>query len=184
MSARPRRRIDTQRPERVLEGVLETIAAHGIEGLTHRRVAEAAGVPLAATTYYFATLEEMLEAALRVAIERDLAAVRQGFADATPSEVPDLLVGYVNDALADDRERVTVIAELYIAALRRPSLRDLVVQWEETWAELLAPTFGPAASTVSVTIGGTIIRELVFGDSEGGAGLALVLKSLARQPAN
>ncbi|HEY7621929.1 MAG TPA: hypothetical protein VH834_19295 [Solirubrobacteraceae bacterium] len=179
MERKPRRRIDPRRREHILEGVLEAIAVHGVEGLTHRRVADAAKVPLAATTYYFTTLEEMLEAALLAETERDIAAVRAVFADAAPADVPALLLSYVDNALRQDRQRLVVIAELYVAALRRPVLRDLVKAWEQAWTELLTPAYGVAAGTVSTSIGGVLVRALVLDeDSEATLGLAVLLQSL------
>jgi DNA-binding transcriptional regulator YbjK len=181
MEAKARRRIDPRRRERILDGVLQAIAVHGVEGLTHRRVADAAKVPVAATTYYFTTLEEMLEAALRAATERDIAMLRVAFADAALTDVPALLLGYVQTALREDRARLVVLAELYVAALRRPVLRDLVKTWEQTWAELLMPAYGAAAGTVSTSIGGVLIRALVLDeDHEATAGLSILLESLRR----
>src|SRR5215813_1132900 len=58
--------------EKLIEGVLAVIAEHGVEGLTHRRVGDAAGVPLGATTYYFASREDMLAAGMTTLEERDL----------------------------------------------------------------------------------------------------------------
>jgi len=149
---------------RVLAGVLRVIATRGVEGLTHRMVAEAAGVSLSTTTYYFATLEDMLVAAMRAEMDLDVAAVRERFAVATPREIPELLIGYVVNALRSDTESATVFAELYVAALRRDSLRDLVDEWERLWDELLQPLVGDAAQAVSAAIGGIVTRGLVLQD--------------------
>ncbi len=46
------------------------IGRDGIAGLSHRGVAAEADVPLGSLTYHFATLEELLVAALRQAGER------------------------------------------------------------------------------------------------------------------
>ena len=47
-------------PEAILEAALRVIAERGVEAVTHRAVADAAGVPLSATTYYFESLDELL----------------------------------------------------------------------------------------------------------------------------
>src|SRR5882757_8396515 len=64
-----RRRDPERRIEEITEATERVIAARGIEGLTHRAVAEEAGVPLGATTYHFATKDDLIQAALQQAYE-------------------------------------------------------------------------------------------------------------------
>ena len=42
----------------------ELLCHAGFEAVTHRAVAERAGLPLASTTYYFSSLEELIETAV------------------------------------------------------------------------------------------------------------------------
>src|SRR3954447_23533090 len=44
----------------LLEAALDVIGREGIDALSHRRVAEVAGVPLGSTTYDFTSREDML----------------------------------------------------------------------------------------------------------------------------
>jgi AcrR family transcriptional regulator len=60
---------DAQR-EAVLVATLRTIAAHGAEGATVRRIAAAAGVSTGFITHYFRDKEEVLGEALRLSNER------------------------------------------------------------------------------------------------------------------
>ena len=55
------------RREALLEAVLQLVADVGADAVTHRRVAEVAGLPLASTTYWFASKEHLLTAALELA---------------------------------------------------------------------------------------------------------------------
>ncbi len=64
-----------QRKQAILQGVLRVVAEGGIDAVTHRRVAEEAGVPLASTTYYFGSRNEMLLAAFRRYIEMSVGVV-------------------------------------------------------------------------------------------------------------
>ena len=62
----PRTRAE-QRAERrraIIDAALRIIASRGLPAVTHRTVARQAGVPLAATTYYFASKNEILSEAL------------------------------------------------------------------------------------------------------------------------
>src|SRR5947209_20177253 len=61
------------RREALLEAVLRIVAEVGPDAVTHRRVAEMAGLPLASTTYWFDSKEHLLTAALELAAERDTA---------------------------------------------------------------------------------------------------------------
>src|SRR6185312_15343969 len=74
--ARPR-----PRREHLLEVTIELVAREGIDAVTHRRVAELAGVPLGSTTYYFASREEMLVEALKTFGRQEIAALQARLAE-------------------------------------------------------------------------------------------------------
>ena len=61
------------RREALLEAVLAIVADVGPDAVTHRRVAEQAQLPLASTTYWFDSKEDLLTAALELAARRDVA---------------------------------------------------------------------------------------------------------------
>src|SRR6202012_2778663 len=69
-STRPR---GAARREALLEATLQVVADTGADAVTHRRVAEVAQLPLASTTYYFDSKEQLLTAARDLAAGRDLA---------------------------------------------------------------------------------------------------------------
>ncbi|NEE37598.1 TetR family transcriptional regulator, partial [Streptomyces sp. SID7982] len=70
------RRYDPERRTRIIDAALTVIAADGIAGLSHRTVAAEADVPLGSTTYHFASLDELLVAALRRCNENFVQALR------------------------------------------------------------------------------------------------------------
>ena len=51
--------------QRIHEGAVGVLAKGGVSGLTHRAVAAAAGVSLAATTYHFESKTELIASASR-----------------------------------------------------------------------------------------------------------------------
>lgn len=98
----------------------------GFEAVRHRAVAERAGLPLASTTYYFSSLEELIENAveyLGVAEVADLRTRvkalprRRRGADAAADVLVDLL------AADPTREQLISRYERYIACARHPGLR-------------------------------------------------------------
>lgn len=66
---RPRRKVvrasGIERRQKIIEGTLRVIIREGIRAVRHRAVAKEAGVPLAATTYYFQDLHELLAETFR-----------------------------------------------------------------------------------------------------------------------
>ena len=99
----------------------------GFDAIRHRAVAERAGLPLASTTYYFDSLDELIEAAVEHAGRAELVAGRERLArlhDGEPVDVIefalDLLVGN------PDSQAVILRYERLVGTSRRPYLRPLM----------------------------------------------------------
>lgn len=178
MSETTAQRRQSKRRERVLGGALDAIAVHGVEGLTHRRVAEAAGVSVSATTYHFATLEDLLEAAIRDAVERNMAQLRERFAGQTAADAARAVGDYIVESARTDRRDIIVASELYVAALRRDHLRDLAAAWDQAWIDLLTPLVGDAAEAVTAAIGGLLMRAALYADRRDPEELAATIRVL------
>ena len=98
--ARPR---GAARRDALLDAVLRVIAEVGVDAVTHRRVAEVAGLPLASTTYWFESKEHLLTAALERAADRDIARLRALLGE-TPEHAPDPLGLAVGAVLGPSEE--------------------------------------------------------------------------------
>ena len=57
------RRFDPERRTRIITAALELIAAEGVAGISHRKIAAHADVPLGSMTYHFANMDELLREA-------------------------------------------------------------------------------------------------------------------------
>ncbi|MFD7236281.1 TetR/AcrR family transcriptional regulator [Streptomyces syringium] len=148
---RPRRprRHDPGRRERIAEVAEELIAERGLEGLTHRAIAERADVSLSSTTYHFADREALIQAALERAADRFTAYVHQWARDHaadTPDELAEALADGVMECLGEGRTRAVVEFELYIAALRRPALREAAARLARESVEAMTPVVGPVGA--------------------------------------
>ncbi|KKF02842.1 TetR/AcrR family transcriptional regulator [Mycolicibacterium obuense] len=115
----------------LVSAAADLLCEGGFDAVRHRAVARRAGLPLASTTYYFSSLDDLIAHAVeyvgvietqdlqnRVA---ELSRRRRG-PESTADILVDLLVG-------DSRERVTeqLISryERLIACARQPNLRDI-----------------------------------------------------------
>jgi DNA-binding transcriptional regulator YbjK len=129
------------RREAILRATLELIAAHGADGVTHRAVAAAAGVPLSATTYWFSSRDELLEETLRYAARAEIERFERLVLELAGRE---LSVGEWAQALASalagevdaHRDRHLALFELALEAGRRPALRPEAEQVRATQLRL------------------------------------------------
>lgn len=152
---------DPHRRQRILDAARALIPAHGIAGLTHRLVAAEAGVPVGSTTYYFADLADLTEAALADTAAATREALREWSAALDGSnDLPATLAALTADYLARPEQLLTV-NELYLAAARLPELRPLARVWFDGLVDILTPHTGPvAARAVAIYLDGALLHAL------------------------
>ena len=101
----------------------------GFEAIRHRAVAERAGLPLASTTYYFDSLDELIEAAVEFNGRGELADGRARLARMLAGEPTDV-IEFALDLLVSDSDSQAVMLryERLVGTGRRPYLRPLMRQ--------------------------------------------------------
>lgn len=160
------RRHDPERRRRIIDAAIRVVGRRGIAGLSHRTVAAEAQVPLGSTTYHFASLDELLVAALRQANEGFAAAVRDSAALADPRSDPaGELARLLGEWLGGERSGVELEYELYLAALRRPALRPVVAEWTEGVTEALARRSDPVTARALVAFMDGICLQVLLTDT-------------------
>ena len=116
----------------LVSAAADLLCEGGFDAVRHRAVARRAGLPLASTTYYFSSLEDLVERAVEYAGVREVELLstrvaalsrRKRGAESTADILVDLLVGdgpgtRVSEQLISRYER-------YIACARQPALRDV-----------------------------------------------------------
>lgn len=112
----------------LLTATLRVVERDGVAGVSHRTVAAEAGVSLASTTYHFATLDELMVAALTWASE-DLTAELQERVNELGARPADELARLIEHCLVYRRGRTLAAYELYLLAARRPALREAAAAW-------------------------------------------------------
>lgn len=126
-----RRAKGERRRRALLEATLRVVAGGGTTGVTQRAVAAEAGVPPSAVLYYFASVDELLVAALTAVNDRhvDRLGAVAGLAD---------LVAMVGEWAVQDRMAAVAEYELLLLAARRDDLRDELHRWDRALAEVAA----------------------------------------------
>lgn len=166
----------------------------GFEAVRHRAVAERAGLPLASTTYYFDSLDDLVMAVVeqhsRDELDRgrgkleELATRHRGI-DAVVELVLDLLLGPAQDTSEADAESVLLRYERLVATGRRPYLRPLMTGLGAELRELMGEIFARSGKPVSAEeierlialVDGTVVNALIEVDPEPRAAAARMLRA-------
>ena len=158
----------------------ELVAEQGIAAVSHRAVAERAGLPLAATTYYFASLAELVEAAVVVAADGWLSAARAVVAglppvldedEAVARAVVMVVSGSSGGAESLDGGGLAVLYDRYLEAGRHRHLQPAVTAYNERLDDLLdevlvlggLPVHPGTARALLALVDGAILRALAEG---------------------
>jgi TetR/AcrR family transcriptional regulator, regulator of biofilm formation and stress response len=124
-----------RRREAILRAALGLISKRGIDAVSHRAVAEEARVPLASTTYYFESLDELLEGALRLFVDEEAGRLSALAESLDGRELPAREVARLFRAELDPD---VAQFELYVEAARRPRLREVARRSIEMYATVAA----------------------------------------------
>lgn len=164
----------------ILRAAAEIIVTRGPGALTHRAVASQAGVALGSTTQYFASIDELREAAF-VVLAEEVDASLASFAPhlptmlADPAGVIDEVLNYLNDARA-----VSADIALLSSATTEPRLLELALRWTDKLIDMLAAHIGhDRAEAVATYIDGATIQAGLRPESITRENVTLALTSLA-----
>lgn len=136
-----------RRRRQIIVAAAELIVEQGPTGITHRKIADRARIPLGSTTQYFETLDDIRSAAMQHLAEKidgDIAALRAAIESHGPSAA-----AFADMYLPQLRDRRTVRAEtaLICAAVTNRDLRVYSQQWFEGLVEALEPHIGRERAT-------------------------------------
>ena len=128
--------------EDILRAALRLIGARGIGATTHRAIAEAAGVPAGTPTYYFGTLDRLLNEALLMFSREETARLHELAAAVEELDDPDdeLLADLFSRAVADTHvgQPTLVLAqfELYLEAARSEEIHAAAASCIDAYRKL------------------------------------------------
>lgn len=145
-----RRARGERRRAEIITAALAVVTREGAGGLTHRTVAREAGITTSLTTYYFATLDDLMVAALTSVADVYTARVR-GILDGGGDPLTGL-AELIAETAGPGRDRALAERELATLAARRPALRPVARRWREDVAALGARlTDDPCSVTALVS---------------------------------
>ncbi|WP_320669833.1 TetR/AcrR family transcriptional regulator [Patulibacter defluvii] len=170
-----RRRRGLQRRRELLDAALVVLERDGAAGLTHRRIATEAGVPLASASYHFDSIDDLIVSTMLHASEqlRTAARVAAGGADPDVDTLARLLV----EDLRRHRELIVAEYELYLLAARRPALRAAARAWLEAVVVPLIPDADPVQRQLVLAVAdGLCLQALMADEPPTAAGFAAVFR--------
>lgn len=187
-----------RRRDELIAAAAALLGSGGFDAVRHRAVAEKAGLPLASTTYYFSSLEELITAAVELHGREGLAEGRARLA-ALPGGTPDEaeLVELFLDQLLGVASRdggldvVLLRYEQLVGSGRRPYLAPLMramrVEFDALLGEILDRAGHrrdeAALCDLVAVIDGSVISALIEADPDPRAvARAVLLRHLHGQP--
>ncbi|MFE2944190.1 TetR/AcrR family transcriptional regulator [Streptomyces sp. NPDC059255] len=135
---------DPRRRERILAAALDHIAEEGVAGVSHRKIAARAAVPLGSMTYHFGGMDELLREAFTRFADRVVAVFEEhlGRAD-SPEQAREAVTDLVHTLSEGPRRDLVLTQELYTLAARRPEYQELTQAWMGRSRQLLERHFDP-----------------------------------------
>jgi len=169
----------------------ELLHSGGFDAVRHRAVAEKAGLPLASTTYYFASLDDLVVAAVEHTSRQELAEGRAQLAAVPGALDREQLVELLLDQLLGPESRVGGLDavllrfERLVGAGRRPYLaplmRALRVELDALLTDVLARAGHPVDPAelrrLIALVDGTVISALIEADPDPRAAAREVLQT-------
>lgn len=155
------RRNDPERRDRIIDTCLDVIAEVGVAGTSHRKIAQAADIPLGSMTYHFSGMGELLtEAFTRFTdtvaerFERRMAAARD------IESARDAVAAIILDDVFGDQRDLVLTHELYTLSARDPSFRAITASWMARSRAALGRHFDPeTARALDALIEGLTIHR-------------------------
>lgn len=165
----------------LVSAAADLLCEGGFDAVRHRSVARRAGLPLASTTYYFSSLDDLIVNAVEYVGIREAEELRQRVAalsrrrrgaESTAEILVDLLLG--DNAGGHGSEELISRYERYIACARQPALRkvqrrilqqrtDAVVEVVERSGRSVRAEF---LTALVCAVDGAVVAALV-GDGDG-----------------
>lgn len=181
-----------RRRQALVAAASELLAEGGFEAVRHRAVAERAGFPLASTTYYFSSLDDLVSAAVEHEGRQELEVGRSRLEELDDAErSADAVIELVLDLLLGVRSRhggaepVLLRYERLVGSPRRPYLAPLMRELAGELHELLAEIFRRSGMDIGhermleliALVDGAVVNALIESDPDPRAAARRMLRA-------
>lgn len=186
-----------RRRRELIRAAAELLAVGGFDAVRHRAVAERAGLPLASTTYYFDSLDDLVAAAVRHAARTELDEGRNRLEElASRRRGPDAVIELTLDLLLGEHSRdgglepVLLRYERLVASGRRPYLAPLMRELGAELQDLLIELFVRSGMPVDreqmlrliALVDGAVVNALIEADPDPRTAARRMLRSAMPRP--
>ncbi|KAF3465632.1 TetR family transcriptional regulator [Streptomyces sp. Tu 3180] len=138
---------DPRRRERILAATLDLIAEEGVAGVSHRKIATRAKVPLGSMTYHFTGIDDLLREAFTGYADHIVAVFEDHLGGVTTADRAREAVTDLIHTLSEGPRRDLILAqELYTLAARHEPYRQLCRRWMRRSRDLLEQHFAPSTA--------------------------------------
>ncbi|WP_371749605.1 TetR family transcriptional regulator [Streptomyces sp. NBC_01283] len=160
---------DPQRRERILAATLDHIADEGVAGVSHRKIATRAAVPLGSMTYHFSGIDDLLREAFTRFADHIVGVFERQLDHADgPQQVREAVTDLIHTLSEGPRRDLILTQELYTLAARRPEYRELTQAWMGRSRDLLERHFDPdTARQLDALIEGLTLHRALDGAPHG-----------------
>jgi DNA-binding transcriptional regulator YbjK len=167
-----------ERREKLLKAAAELLLEEGFSAVSHRAVASRASLPLAATTYYFASRDELVVAAVEALAAQELARARSRLESLpvrrrSARATAELLLEVLHGERTSD-ERLLAYYEHFLQAARHVGVREVLRRTRAEADALLSEALhrcGHDAPPVPLdrmvaVVDGTVLSALTEGEGQ------------------
>lgn len=156
---------------------MRVIERAGVAAVSQRVVAQEAGVPPSAVTYYFPAVDDLLVAALADCNDCYLRELDECARDPDPIAA---LARLIAEGSGSRRAHAAAEYELFLIAARRPELQAEVARWEAAIDAHLAPHVADPVvrAAVAAAVDGLFLRCFVAADPPSAGEVRAVLTSI------
>lgn len=165
-----------RRRQALTDAAAQLLREGGFDAIRHRAVAERAGLPLASTTYYFDSLDELVTAAVERTSRDELAEGRAHLDAGDPGDPLELVLDQLLGAESRDGglDAVLLRYERLVGAGRRPYLAPLMRELRGELDAVLAEALARAGHTLDVdalrhvveVVDGAVLSALIEADPD------------------
>ncbi|TKV06067.1 TetR/AcrR family transcriptional regulator [Citrobacter sp. wls619] len=142
-----RRANDPQRRDKIVQATLDAVVIHGIHGVTHRKIAMIAEVPLGSMTYYFSGIDELLMEAFARFTDTMSVQYQAFFAGVeNASQACHAITDMIYSSQVTTPGNMELMYQLYAFASRKPALKTVMQNWMLRSQQTLEQWFAPVTA--------------------------------------